>query len=370
MLTVTVLDQGEYPDRAVFLRDTEAVEREFLSILNFRREAFRDEDSLALMEAIDSAKRQGDYGVVTPFGESCITCLSTGCKFGLLMLYYRKYKQVKPIVQLDEIGSNVWKWLSEHADCKVYTYDKEELWQVELLKHAELLYEDHTYQSRSNELSDMVNKLMDDPYTMTRESEEKAYERAKKMRDEEVFIPLKETIGIEEFISRFPESGQYFTKKEDCEWGEEDWDWEEQRENEFRDFTVINYCSSLPVELPCYKHPLCICGTKGKEVTFSWGRSVKDPLFLELLFYDVLDASWWSEKEGNSVQEWCKDLFDSWFVLVINSDRTCRVEDYAKLAMFGFEVEKEKRQVTIYKKEQAVERFHELFVQTNGEESD
>lgn len=213
MLTVTVLDQGEYPDRAVFLRDTEAVEREFLSILNFRREAFRDEDSLALMEAIDSAKRQGDYGVVTPFGESCITCLSTGCKFGLLMLYYRKYKQVKPIVQLDEIGSNVWKWLSEHADCKVYTYDKEELWQVELLKHAELLYEDHTYQSRSNELSDMVNKLMDDPYTMTRESEEKAYERAKKMRDEEVFIPLKETIGIEEFISRFPESDQYFTKK-------------------------------------------------------------------------------------------------------------------------------------------------------------
>lgn len=364
MLTVTVLDQGEYPDGAVFLQDTEAVEQEFLSILNFHREAFRDEDSLALMEAIDSAKRQGDYGVVTPFGESCITCLSTGCKFGLLMLYYRTCEQVKPIVQLDEIDSYVWKWLSEHADCKVYTYEKEELWQVELLKHAELLYENHTYQSDSNELSDMIGKLMYDPYTMTKESEQKAYERAKKMRDDEIVIPLKETIGIEEFISRFPESDRYFTKKEDCDLEEEDW--EEQRENEFRDFTVINYCSSLPVELPYYKHPLCICGTKGKEVTFFWAKSVKDPLFLELLFYDVLNGYWWEVEDGQRY----KDLFDSWFVLAIESDRTCRVEDYAKLAMFGFEVEKEKRQITIYRKEQAVERFHELFVQTNGEESD
>lgn len=93
---------------------------------------------------------------------------------------------------------------------------------------------------------------------------------------------------------------------------------------------------------------------------------MKDPLFLELLFYDVLNGYWWEVEDGQRY----KDQFDSWFVLAIESDRTCRVEDYAELAMFGFEVEKEKRQVTIYKKEQAVERFHELFVQTNGEESD
>lgn len=366
MLTITLLD--ECPLGAVHLTNTRDVEKNFVSVLNFFKEAFWDEDSLAIMREIDSAERQGDYGVVTPLGESCITCLSTGCKFGLLVLFYRKSEQVLN-VRPGAAGRNVWSWLSERIDYQVYICPKTAANEMWWLKNAEFVDGDKRYPS--NEFARICWKADDALYIMTRESEQKAYERAKNERDEAVFIPLKETIGIEEFISRFPESDRYFTKKEDCDWEEEEeWDWEEQRENEFRDFTVVNYCSSFLVELPCYKHPLCICGTKGKEVTFSWGRSVKDPLFLELLFYNVLDASWWSEKEGNSIQERCQDLFDSWFVLVINSDRTCKVEDYAKLAMFGFEVEKEKRQVTIYKKEQAVERFHELFVQTNGEESD
>ena len=75
----------------VFLLRTADVEKKFVEVLNLHKDAFWDEKSLELMKNIDTAKRQGDYGVVTDIGESCITCLSTGCKFGLLVLYYQKY---------------------------------------------------------------------------------------------------------------------------------------------------------------------------------------------------------------------------------------------------------------------------------------
>ena len=87
MLRVILLDEAFYGKETVFLTKTMEVEREFLRIFSRDRNAFRDADCLALMQDIDSAKRQGDYGVVTPFGESSISCLSTGCKFGLIVLY-------------------------------------------------------------------------------------------------------------------------------------------------------------------------------------------------------------------------------------------------------------------------------------------
>ena len=65
-------------------------EREYKLLLTGKMKgiaAFWEEEALQFMKDIDTAKRQGDYGVVTDFGESCITCFSTGCKFGLLVLY-------------------------------------------------------------------------------------------------------------------------------------------------------------------------------------------------------------------------------------------------------------------------------------------
>lgn len=94
----------------VFLLRTADVEKKFVEVLNLHKDAFWDEKSLELMKNIDTAKRQGDYGVVTDIGESCIICLSTGCKFGLLVLYYQKYPKVKILVREYVVGRNVWRW--------------------------------------------------------------------------------------------------------------------------------------------------------------------------------------------------------------------------------------------------------------------
>ena len=104
MLRVILLDEAFYGKETVFLTKTMEVEREFLRIFSRDRNAFRDADCLALMQDIDSAKRQGDYGVVTPFGESSISCLSTGCKFGLIVLYYEKKGPAKLITEFGAAG--------------------------------------------------------------------------------------------------------------------------------------------------------------------------------------------------------------------------------------------------------------------------
>lgn len=59
MLRFIATDKGFYEDGFVFLTDTRSVETEFIRILNWHKDAFRDVESLKLMKDIDSAKRQG-----------------------------------------------------------------------------------------------------------------------------------------------------------------------------------------------------------------------------------------------------------------------------------------------------------------------
>ena len=91
----------------IYLTNTEEVERQFVQILNDYRDAFWEEEALQFMKDVDTAKRQGDYGVVTDFGESCITCLSTGCKFGLCMMV----KQLMQAISLVD-------WHIERKECR------------------------------------------------------------------------------------------------------------------------------------------------------------------------------------------------------------------------------------------------------------
>lgn len=86
MLRFITTDKEFYESGLVFLTDTRSIETEFIHVLNWHRDAFRDAESLKLMKDIDSIKRHGDYGVVTPIDESCISCLSIGYKLGLRCL--------------------------------------------------------------------------------------------------------------------------------------------------------------------------------------------------------------------------------------------------------------------------------------------
>ena len=169
MLRVILLDEAFYGKETVFLTKTMEVEREFLRIFSRDRNAFRDADCLALMQDIDSAKRQGDYGVVTPFGESSISCLSTGCKFGLIVLYYEKKGPAKLITEFGAAGDNVWEWLIRQDRgyqvfmCVETVYPGMTGW-----KNVEFVYKDQVYQGAMGEVYSFASHARWDSYDMTK----------------------------------------------------------------------------------------------------------------------------------------------------------------------------------------------------------
>ena len=176
MLRVILLDEAFYGKETVFLTKTMEVEREFLRIFSRDRNAFRDADCLALMQDIDSAKRQGDYGVVAPFGESSISCLSTGCKFGLIVLYYEKKGPAKLITEFGAAGDNVWEWLIRQDRgyqvfmCVETVYPGMTGW-----KNVEFVYKDQVYQGAMGEVYSFASHARWDSYDMTKEREKLAF---------------------------------------------------------------------------------------------------------------------------------------------------------------------------------------------------
>ena len=201
LITTDYLTSG-----AIYLTCTEEVEREFVQILNNYKDAFWEEDALQFMKDIDTAKRQGDYGVVTDFGESCITCLSTGCKFGLLVLYLtRKFPETKVVVKYSAAGGNVWDWLSR-LDITLYLLKEHK--SVAFLNHGGLTLEhEGIVYSAGNRLDfwDMTIEEERAFYTLTTETENSAYEAYKKSMQKKILCSPKEELSFYDFIKRFPD---------------------------------------------------------------------------------------------------------------------------------------------------------------------
>ena len=106
-------------DRWIFFNSTEVVEATFRRIIERYSNAFKDEMSIKMMKEIDNAVRVGAYGVRTPIGKSCITCLSSGCKLGLLLWYY-KDNDIAILTHLSRAGNNVWRFIAENFDVSLY----------------------------------------------------------------------------------------------------------------------------------------------------------------------------------------------------------------------------------------------------------
>ena len=120
---ITVESNAEFIrkfDRRLFLNSKEAVEDEFRKIVEWYSTAFKDEMSIKMMKEIDNAVRVGAYGVRTPIGKSCITCLSSGCKLCLLLWYYKDI-DTPILTNLSRAGDNVWQFIAENFDVNFYT---------------------------------------------------------------------------------------------------------------------------------------------------------------------------------------------------------------------------------------------------------
>ena len=117
-------DEEEKKKRCLYLDDAESIEQEFRRIVEWHRGAFWDEMSLKLLKEIDGAVREESYGVETPIGKSCITCLSTGCKLGLVLWYY-KNKDLRILTSFYRAGGNVWRFIAENFDISIFVLKSE-----------------------------------------------------------------------------------------------------------------------------------------------------------------------------------------------------------------------------------------------------
>lgn len=349
-----VLTRYQDLDRSpIYLIDTYSVEKEFLHVLNWDKEAFRDELSLRLMKEIDTAERVGDYGVVTHIGESCISCLSTGCKLGLLVIYHQmKYPDAILLTEMHAAGDNVWRWLAQNTDATLYVYWDDYDWLFVLIDGIVTEIDGVQYTKENvRELLQLIDNHKYAPYHMSKEAEAESYKRATNFKDRDVCCDLKEEISLDEFVMRFPDGQIMYECFPDYE-------------IEYGTYKVINYASYLPKEYDHRKHPIYMCRERCGETEYHFIRSEIYPTFLGLLFNDVIAGCFFCEKQGK--WELCRfyDEYEKWFALVLDAEEKCRVKEYPERALHGIEVDRNEKTITIYDSKKAVDKFHELYQKT------
>ena len=273
LMKLIITEREKLKQQILYLQETYDVERKFMSILEWEKDAFWDEDSLQLMKEIDGAVRCESYGVVTPIGASCISCLSTGCKFGLIVLHHIKKKySTKIVVNYWVAGENVWEWLMAHTDATLYILEED--FDIYFIKtkydNLKIRYRKKWYNSSDSKVWEIASKCQDKPYILTKETENQAYERHCRLADKEIFCDIKEEIYLDKFLERFGKN-EYFP-------------WDEQWD-EVKDYKVINYCNYIPIKFLHKKHPLYVCGTKSGEMEIFHELTVKYPEFWEVLLY-------------------------------------------------------------------------------------
>jgi len=144
MLEIITFNGDEHEDYVkytgagyIHLKDTNAIETEFVKLFNQMlweedegfgkgpRPRFDSPVDLMLMKEIDHADRRDLLVVKTDIGTAPLTCLSTGCKFGLLVNYWTQ-KGRKIVASWGSAGENVFELLGRELDITIYM-DKRDL---------------------------------------------------------------------------------------------------------------------------------------------------------------------------------------------------------------------------------------------------
>ena len=170
MLHYKILSYGsdydwEYMVGLISLRDRSEIEKQFVRRLSdmSSEEPFFDDVSAALMKEVDQAERTGEYAVNTPEGKGCITCLSDGVRFGLMVIDTAKHGEAV-ITNPDAVDYAVLEWLARAGDYTLVLTDNEcgsSLKEVLALVNngdADLEYQGQTYSAYS--IRDCINVLL------------------------------------------------------------------------------------------------------------------------------------------------------------------------------------------------------------------
>lgn len=107
--------EDKYPGHCIYLVSEETVQNEFLRIvenISKREEPFWDPLSLAAMEVVDGARREGDYTIVTERGRGCMHSLSYECQAALILIYGQNRYRVPRRVRLAMFSTETLAWLN------------------------------------------------------------------------------------------------------------------------------------------------------------------------------------------------------------------------------------------------------------------
>lgn len=337
---ITVESNAEFIrkfDRRLFLNSKEAVEDEFRKIVEWHSTAFKDEMSIKMMKEIDNAVRVGSYGVRTPIGKSCITCLSSGCKLGLLLWYYKDI-DTPILTNLSRAGNNVWQFIAENFDVNFYTVagDFHRLcdMSVDITVDGVLYTKENFF-----DLVKLEWKKEDESYRVTKEKELDAYNHFLQ-GNSMIYRSLKEEMTLKEFISSI-----------DPKFDRDEYDF---------NYKVVNYCSVIPNSFTYRKHPIWFVGVKDSKYEFFIDLSVKYPSFLELFVDDIVYG--YDLEDGEQV--YLSQSYDKYFALVINDEERCIIREYPSNALFGVLVNVRSKTVELFDSRQAVHKFHEFYIKT------
>lgn len=328
----------EYPDKYVMdLRDVASVEHEYRHIIEWHSKAFKDEMSLKIMDAIDGAKRVGAYGVRTPIGKSCITCLSSGCKFALLLWYFRENDHIVIVTDFGRGGNNVWEFIAENFDCNLFMCKEE--FHVPHDFNVPITIDGVFYSKEvgGNGIWDLLWRVQEEPYEITKEKELKAYHKyIEQTATEYIYRPLKEELSIGDFIAAFETEGVSVS------------------EDYLKlDYTIVNCLSAVKDDLGWRRLPIWFLYQKDADYKLCNSVSVKFPHFIEIILYDVVNC------------DACEDA-DTYFALVLDGEgaERCKIAQYPFKTQYGVLVEKKEKRITILDKDAAVKKFHALYILT------
>ena len=321
MLKVIDVSKG-IPDgeKNVVIKSTwKHVEEPFRRLVRDDSEIFRDTESLELMRAIDGAERTGEFGVITPYGKSCITCLSSGCKAGLLILDCSR-KGLVPIVDADIAGDNVWEWLHENAEISVKASGFSMLHLCNLTGvHADTEFITDEWEAKQ----------------MTPEREQKAYERYVRIfgdPSQRVKSGWKEVLPFMEYIKRF---------------GGNEWIPETAEELACStEFTIVNTVPYMWDKASARRVPVYTFGGKDGRRLIVSELSVKYPTVPEIIFPDMIAGT---IDYGTDAFVPFAELYDGKVTsVVLDCEEYCDPHEYTDYVWFCVETDPETKTATIY----------------------
>lgn len=243
--------------RYVNLAGKEEVVDEFKRIVEWHSAAFKDKMSRNIMKEIDHAVRSGAYGVRTDEGKSCITSLSTDCKFALILWYYHD-KDVTILTDFAHVGGYVWEFIHKNFECSLHMIMEK----IEIPLEFKIPLEiDGMVCEDFSKIQEVLFQKLDKVYEITKETELEAYNYFVKWNDKGIDRMLKEELELEQFVKSI---------EADYDLGEYD-----------MNYQVVNYCGEISDFYEYQTILIWIVGKKGNSYQFFSKRSLESPSFFE-----------------------------------------------------------------------------------------